>query len=416
VPLALSHPRPELEYVIDDTGAQIIVAHDELFDRVRYIAESRNIRLLSVKSLLECPETEMPHVDENRRAMIIYTSGTTGRPKGVVTTHRNITASITTLIHAWEWSSEDFILNVLPLHHVHGIINIVSCALWSGARCEFMPKFDADRVWERLAQGDLTLFMAVPTIYSKLIQAWEDKAPDHRDALSRGAAKLRLMVSGSAALPVPVLETWERITGHRLLERYGMTEIGMALSNPLHAERKPGHVGMPLPNVQVRLIDESGEPAQAGTPGEIQVKGPSVFLEYWNRPEETRKAFQEGWFRTGDIAILRQGSYAILGRSGADIIKTGGYKVSALEIENILLEHPDVREASVVGVDDPTWGQVVCAALVMAPESVLTPESLRDWAKERLASYKAPSRILFLSKLPRNSMGKVEKPRLALMF
>jgi len=185
--------------------------------------------------------------------MILYTSGTTSKPKGVVTTHANIEAQITGLVNAWEWEKDDYILNILPLHHVHGIINVMSCALWSGACCEFLPKFDAKTVWKIIESGRLTLFMAVPTIYYKLISYWEEASSEEQQKMSKAASKLRLMVSGSAALPVPVLEKWRSISSQTLLERYGMTEIGMGLSNSYRNERRPGHVGLPLPSVEMRL-------------------------------------------------------------------------------------------------------------------------------------------------------------------
>ena len=232
---------------------------------------------------------------------------------------------------------------------MHGIVNVLACALWSGARCDMLGQFDALETWARIARGDLTLFMAVPTIYHKLIAAWEAAPPERRREWSAGCGRMRLMVSGSAALPVRTLERWREISGHTLLERYGMTEIGMALSNPLRGERRPGFVGTPLPGVEVRLVDERGAPVVAGTPGELQVRGPTVFLEYWRRPDATAAAFQDGWFRTGDVAALERGSYRILGRSSVDIIKTGGYKISALEIEEVLRTHPAVAECAVGG-------------------------------------------------------------------
>ncbi len=189
-----------------------------------------------------------------------------------------------------------------------------------------------------------------------------------------------------------------------------MTEMGMALSNPVHGERRPGHVGTPLPFVDLRLVDEAGDPVGPEEPGEIQVRGPGVFQEYWNRPDATPAAFIDGWFRTGDIAVLKAGAYAIMGRSSVDIIKTGGYKVSALEIEDCLLGHPDIAECAVVGLEDLTWGEHIAVALVFKPEKSLTLDSLRAWAKERLASYKIPSRMLPVDQLPRNAMGKVTKP------
>ena len=199
--------------------------------------------------------------------MILYTSGTTSKPKGVVTTHANVAAQIKSLVDAWEWSASDRILLCLPLHHVHGIINVVGCALWSGATCEMLPRFDANAVWDRIAGGELTLFMAVPTVYTKLIAAWDAASPARRAELSQACSRLRLMVSGSAALPVSTLQRWQEISGHTLLERYGMTEIGMALSNPLRGERVPGSVGTPLPGVEVRLVDEHGNSRCPGLAG-----------------------------------------------------------------------------------------------------------------------------------------------------
>jgi malonyl-CoA/methylmalonyl-CoA synthetase len=224
------------------------------------------------------------------------------------------------------------------------------------------------------------------------------------------------MVCGSAALPVPLLEAWRTATGHVLLERYGMTEIGMALSNPLHGPRRPGTVGRPLPGVEVRLVDDAGRPAAAGESGEIEVRGGNVFLEYWGRPSETAAAFRDGWFRTGDIASCRDGVYSILGRSNIDIIKTGAYKVSALEIEQELLGRDDVEECAVVGVPDDEWGERVAAAVKWRAGAGASLEELRAWCKERLAVYKVPSRLLAVPELPRNAMGKVVKKDVAALF
>jgi len=292
---------------------------------------------------------------------------------------------------------------------VHGIINVLTCALWAGARCEVLPKFDAERVWARIAAGELTLFMAVPTIYGKLIHAWEAADAERRRAWSAGCAppRLRLMVSGSAALPVQRLGRWREITGHVLLERYGMTEIGMALSNPLVGERRPGFVGTPLPGVDVRLVPGTGE---------IEVRGTTVFLEYWRRPDATSEAFRDGWFRTGDVAVMEHGAYRILGRSSVDIIKTGGYKVSALEVEEVLRTHPAIAECAVVGVEDPEWGERICAAVERRGAVDLTLAALQAWAKERLAPYKIPRALRSVPALPRNAMGKVTKSEVAALF
>ncbi len=416
VPLPLGSPSAELEYFVDDTQAVALVVDAAGESVLAPIAAGRGLRLLRCDEALVGTAGPLPEVDRKRRAMILYTSGTTSRPKGVVTTHENVTAQVTTLVDAWRWSADDRILLCLPLHHVHGIVNVVSCALWSGALCEMLPRFDANTVWERIASGSLTLFMAVPTIYVKLISAWEAASPQRRAVLSQSCTRLRLMVSGSAALPVSTLNRWKEITGHTLLERYGMTEIGMALSNPLHGERVPGSVGTPLPGVEVQLLDEQGEAVASDTPGEIEVRGSCVFKEYWGKPEATQQSFRNGWFQTGDVAVIENGRYRILGRTNIDIIKTGGHKVSALEVEEQLREHPAIAECAVVGVPDSEWGQRVAAAVVLRANEDLNLEQLRSWGKERLASYKIPSRLLIVDALPRNAMGKVTKPAIVDLF
>lgn len=414
VPLCLSHPEPELAYVLDDTAAAFVVADGGREELLRRLAAERGAAFLSSDCTHVHPEGPLPRVARESPALILYTSGTTGRPKGVVLSHRNLDATIYALIEAWGWTAGDRIVHVLPLHHTHGIVNALLCGLRVGATVEMLPAFDAGAVWDRFKDEAVTLFMAVPTIYNRMIADWEAADPGERERRSAGARRLRLMVSGSAALPVPVLERWREITGHTLLERYGMTEIGMALSNPLHGERRPGTVGAPLPGVEIRLLDEEGNDVEPGEPGEIHVRGPAVFHRYWERPEETEAAFRDGWFRTGDIAVVEDGVYRILGRQSVDIIMTGGYKVSALEIENVLGGHPEITECAVVGVPDPDWGEAVCAAL-LARRGVARDE-LRDWARERLAPYKLPRRVLTVDELPKNAMGKVTKPAVRALF
>lgn len=417
VPLCISHPLPEVEYVIADSGAEIIIADPMFREKLQALAEKKRIRFILTLEALQAEAVELPNISEDRRAMILYTSGTTSRPKGVVTTHRNITSQITTLIEAWGWTAEDHILHVLPLHHTHGIINALLCPLWAGAVCEMLPQFDAGTVWDRFMRGDITVFMAVPTVYIKLIEFWENVTEGERRKMSQACARMRLMVSGSAALPVSVFEKWKAISGHTLLERYGMTEIGMAISNPLRGERRPGYIGLPLPRVQIRLVDESGNEIKSEeVPGEIQVKGPSVFREYWQKPQAAKEVFKEGWFCSGDIAVKENGYYRILGRNSVDIIKTGGYKVSALEIEEILRTHPHIKESAVVGVEDSQWGERVCAAVTLQNNAPLELEELRRWAKEKMAAYKIPSRLLIVKELPRNVMGKVTKPEVKALF
>jgi malonyl-CoA/methylmalonyl-CoA synthetase len=417
VPLAVSHPAAELEHVVADSGASLIVADTSSAAALAPLARRARARLVRTEDALRAAPAEgLPHLGSARRAMIVYTSGTTGKPKGVVSTHETIGAQIAALVEAWEWRPSDRLLLVLPLHHVHGIINGLGSALAVRAVCEIMPAFDAPAVWERFASGEITVFTAVPTIYKRLIDAWDAALPAERARWSHGVRTLRLMMCGSAALPAATLERWRQISGHTLLERYGMTEIGMALSNPLHGERRPGCVGTPLPGVEVRVVDEGGTPVAEGVAGELEVRGPNVFREYWQRPEETARAFRDGWFRTGDVAVLEAGAYRLLGRTSVDIIKTGGFKVSALEIEEVLRTHPCIAECAVVGVPDEEWGERVSAAVELHPGAALSLDELQQWARERLAPYKVPRGIRTVASLPRNALGKVVKGEVAALF
>jgi malonyl-CoA/methylmalonyl-CoA synthetase len=412
VPLGTALPPPELRYALADAGATVAVADDAHRSRLEPLAAELGIAFRSVDDLLAPADTpELPEVSDDRGALVLYTSGTTGRPKGVLHTHASLAAQCASLSEAWAWSPEDRIALVLPLHHVHGIVNVVGCALWNGATCELLGSFDAGAAWERIAGGEVTLFMAVPTIYRRLIDAWDAADPATRERWSAGARVVRLMVSGSAALPVPTLDRWRELTGHVLLERYGMTEFGMALSNTLD-RRVPGHVGWPLPGVEVRLVGDGGTRVAPGEPGQIMVRSRGMFREYWKRPEATAAACVDGWFATGDVAVASDDGYRILGRQSVDIIKTGGEKVSALEIEEVLRRHPAVTDCAVVGLPDTEWGERVAAAVVVRPGTDLDLEALRAWAKQHLAAYKAPTRIKLVADLPRNALGKVTKPDL----
>jgi malonyl-CoA/methylmalonyl-CoA synthetase len=417
VPLAVSYPPAELDYVIRDSGASLVVGDATTAATLLPLARAARARFVRTEDAMRsAPAEGLPHLGSNRRAMIIYTSGTTGRPKGVVTTHQAIGAQIASLVEAWRWTPADHVRLVLPLHHVHGIINGLGSALAVRATCEILPSFDADAVWSRLGSGEVTVFTAVPTIYHRLIACWESAPAEVRQHWSTGVGSLRLMMSGSAALPVRTLERWRDISGHTLLERYGMTEIGMALSNPVVGERRPGFVGSPLPDVDVRLVDESGADVAEGAPGEVEVRGPTVFLEYWRRPEDTRAAFRDGWFRTGDVALVEKGSYRLLGRTNIDIIKTGGFKVSALEIEEVLRTHPAIAECAVVGVSDEDRGECVSAAVELRAGASLSLDDLQQWARPYLAPYKVPRALRQVAALPRNAMGKVVKPDVAGLF
>jgi malonyl-CoA/methylmalonyl-CoA synthetase len=415
VPLCLTHPLPSLQYVLEDTEALIIVVSPGYENLLKAYASANNIHLIVLGSEELTSNMVLPNIDATRAALILYTSGTTNKPKGVVLTHANLEAQMENLVQAWEWTESDHTLCVLPLHHVHGIVNVVGCSLFSGATCEFIPSFSAEKIFALFLEGKINVFMAVPTIYYKLITYWEGLSATEQQRLYNAMKQFRLMVCGSAALPVSTMEKWETISGHVLLERYGMTEIGMALSNPYRGKRRAGHVGVALPNVEVRLVDENFEPVAAGEQGEIQVRGGNVFREYWRRPEETKKEFTtEGWFKTGDVAVVDDGYYRIVGRSSVDIIKSGGYKISALEIEEVLREHSMIKDCAVAGIPDDEWGELVVAAV----ESVegFDPAAVNNWIRERMPAYKTPKRYLVVESLPRNAMGKVVKNDVKKLF
>ncbi|XP_042558221.1 malonate--CoA ligase ACSF3, mitochondrial [Dipodomys spectabilis] len=450
VPLYRKHPEAQLEYFIRDSRSSLVVAGQEYEELLGPVVSRLRVPLLPLTPAVYheaaegTTEAQVPdRVWRDRGAMIFYTSGTTGSPKGALSTHRNLAAVVTGLVHAWAWTRDDVILHVLPLHHVHGVVNKLLCPLWVGATCVMLPEFSAQQVWEKFLSSEtprINMFMAVPTIYSKLIEYYNRHfTQPHVQDFVRAVCeeKIRLMVSGSAALPIPVLERWKSATGHTLLERYGMTEIGMALSNPLAAARLPGSVGTPLPGVEVRIVSES--PQKEGCPyavhaegnergtkvtpgfeekeGELLVRGPSVFREYWDKPEETKKAFTpDGWFRTGDTAVFKDGKYWIRGRTSVDIIKTGGYKVSALEIERHLLTHPSITDVAVIGVPDLTWGQRVTAVVSLQKGHSLSHRDLKAWARDLLVPYAVPSELLLVEAIPRNQMGKVNKKDLVRQF
>jgi malonyl-CoA/methylmalonyl-CoA synthetase len=418
VPLHPAHPVAELAGLVADADPAAVLASDQLGEVAATLTAPHELPVVLLSDADDAaadPTAVLSTASPDRPALMVFTSGTTGRPKGVVHTHASIGAQIRAMVDAWGWSGEDRTLLVLPLHHVHGIVNVTLTPLWVGAVCEAPGSFDAVATWERLASGELTVFMAVPTIYARLLSAWDDADDATRRRWSEGAGGLRLMVSGSAALPVSVLERWRSITGQVLLERYGMTEVGMALGNTLE-RRVPGHVGVPFPGVRTRLVDDAGHDVADGEPGELWLQGPQVFTEYWRRPDATAEAFEDGWFVTGDVAVETAEGFRLLGRSSVDILKTGGEKVSALEIEEAFRTHPAVHDCAVVGLPDLEWGDRVAIAVVAVVGEDLDPETLRSWGKERLAPAKVPTRFLVVADLPRNAMGKVTKAAVRDLF
>lgn len=414
VPLCVKHPYVSIKYVVEDTQAEAVIFSKKYAELIQPLFDDFDLEGILLESIVD-KKGDLPNITLDRRAMILYTSGTTGKPKGVVTTHQNIEAQIVALVTSWEWHKTDHILNILPLHHVHGIINILSCALWTEACCEFLPKFDAKNIFHVFCKKEVNLFMAVPTIYYKLMNYWNQLPTQKQQEISTALKDFRLMVSGSAALPISTLEKWRNISGHTLLERYGMTEMGMAISNPYRGERKPGHIGQPLSGITIRIADENNNAITDGRSGEIQVKGANIFKEYWKKPKATTDTFIDGWFKTGDIAVLENGYYRILGRNSVDIIKSGGYKISALEIEEVLRKHPAIKDCGVVGIPDEEWGEIIGASLILEEEQDIVA-GLKEWLKDKLPSYQLPRRYIIQTDLPRNVMGKVTKKELQKIF
>ena len=417
VPLSPLHAAPELAHVVEDAAPLVRVASAALAPRLDSLPSPPGGQdLLRAEDLVSFPAGSDPLAppDATADALMLYTSGTTGRPKGVRLTHAALAATVTSLEEAWRWRRDDRLLHVLPLHHTHGLIVALLGALWAGAETRFMA-FEAADVWSALAGA--TVFMAVPTIYAKLMQAHAAADRETRARWAAAARALRLCTSGSASLPASLLEAFRDATGQTILERYGMTEIGMALSNPYDGPRVPGAVGKELPGVSVDIVDEAGRPTAAGEPGELRVRTPQMFSAYHGDAAATAASFDEdGRFRTGDTGTRdADGVVRLLGRTSIDIIKSGGYKLSALEIEAVLLEHPAVAEVAVTGVPDATWGERVTAWVVARGTPAGTPLTLADlqtFARERLAPYKLPRALELVAELPRNAMGKVQKQRL----
>ncbi|MES1205896.1 MAG: acyl-CoA synthetase [Pseudomonadota bacterium] len=421
VPVSTQQTAPELEHMAATAAPRATVVGDGVSERLdawmRGPGAARIGRRMDMAALearagtpvgaaAEHPATSAGPHDP---ALMLFTSGTTGKPKGVTLSHAGIAATVDALHGAWRWRADDRLLHALPLNHTHGLIVALLGALRAGANVQFTA-FDAVAVWEAFAGA--TVFMAVPTMYVRLVEALRAAAPAARARWIAGARSLRLATSGSAALPPSLLNAFAEATGQTILERYGMTEIGMALSNPYDGPRVPGSVGLPLPGVTIDIIDEQEDPVAVGEPGELRVRSPQLFLGYHGDPEATATAHDAaGRFRTGDTGVrARDGTIRLLGRTSVDILKSGGYKLSALEIEDALRAHPAVADIAVIGVPDPVWGDCVTACVVArdgAPAPTL--DDLRAFARDVLAPYKLPRAVRVLAALPRNPMGKIQK-------
>ncbi|CAG9124689.1 unnamed protein product [Plutella xylostella] len=484
VPLTPLHPADMLKYFLEDSDSKLVICTQEFEKLLRPVAiDASKPLLISTRdkevSAQVCQSNETKEASSledlgrsnmwygGQDALIIYTSGTTSKPKGVIFTHTMLQTQIAALHTAWGYSAEDVVLHTLPLHHIHGQLNSLNASLASGARINMLPRFAPHTVWARLlAMNDdvkPTVFHGVPAMYAALVAAHtkmfgDGKTTDYVRGTLEG--RVRLMCAGSAPLPSTLAERWFEITGIRLLERYGMSEAGMALSNPYTPVegRTVSSVGHPLPGIAAQLATEvDGEmkplltvetpmcetqiclqrlgasddpPLQSdnfewkppvitehtastdGThQGELLLKGPGIFSRYLNRPPSlnSKDFTADGWFRTGDTAAFEDNKFKIMGRTSMDIIKTGGYKVSALQVESAILEHPSVADAAALGIEDPAYGEIVSAVVQLKPNESLTLGELKRHTGKKLAPYQLPKTMLVVEQMPRNVMGKLDK-------
>lgn len=401
VPVNILYRERELAHILRDAQARAVVAAGDLPSGSRLETCPVWLRDELNRELPNHSEARpRANIDGDSTAAVVYTSGTTGTSKGAVLTHNNFAANALSLLTAWQITHEDRFLLTLPLFHVHGLGNGLHCWLASGCRMRLAERFESQKAAETFLDFRPTLFFGVPTIYVRLLEI----AAEPARAIG---GFMRLFVSGSAPLPAQVLEEFHGLFGHTILERYGMTETLMNMANPYTGEHRPGSVGKPLPGVSVRLLNPEGKPAVDGEMGEVYVRGPNVFAGYWQNEEATRNCFVDGFFKTGDLAIRATDGYYTLQGRRSDLIISGGFNTYPREIEEFLLEQPEVAEAAVVGISDRLRGEVPVAYVVM--RSSCEPSQLEQRCREKLASFKVPRAFYVVESLPRNAMGKIQK-------
>ena len=410
-PLNPAYKSAELEYFLTNAEPAVVVcdaADEALISPIATAAGARRILTLnadgsgSLCSAARSAAPEFTTVPRNRddMAALLYSSGTTGVPKGIMLSHGNLLSNTEALVTAWGFTDNDRLLHALPIFHVHGLFVAIGCTLLCGASMRWLAAYKVDDIVRYLPE--CTVMMGVPTYYTRLLAH-----PECTRELCRG---VRLFISGSAPLLSETFEAFEARTGHRILERYGMTETNMNTSNPLDGERKPGTVGPPLPGVEVRITDDAGSTVAAGTIGNLQVRGPNVFVGYWKLPDKTAEDMTaDGFFNTGDKGVIDADGYvAIVGRA-KDVVITGGLNVYPKEVELFIDDLPGIRESAVIGVPHPDFGEGVVAVVVAEAAADLTEDQLINACKAELADFKVPKRVLFVDELPRNTMAKVQK-------
>jgi malonyl-CoA/methylmalonyl-CoA synthetase len=402
VPVNILYRDREITHILNDSDPVAVIANEA--EHIPAGAPLWLLEELRSEAQGQPPTRQVLVRDGDEPAALVYTSGTTGASKGAVLSHNVLAVNALNLLACWRITSHDRLLLTLPLFHVHGLGNGVHCWLISGCRMRLTTRFEHEHAATWLDEFAATLFFGVPTMYVRLLDTDPELA-------ARIGGHMRLFVSGSAPLPSHVLENFGRLYGHTILERYGMSETLMNISNPYIGERRPGSVGLPLPGVSVRNLDQDGNPVQDGETGELHLRGSNVFSGYWRRPDATAAAFREGWFRTGDLAMREPDGYYVLQGRRSDLIISGGFNIYPREIEEFLLEQSGVSDVAVASSPDPVRGEVPVAYVV--PRGEFDGAALEAACRGHLASFKVPRRFVAVEKLPRTALGKVQKHLLA---
>jgi malonyl-CoA/methylmalonyl-CoA synthetase len=421
VPLNPGFKQSEMEYFIHDTDPKLLLSGPVQGAMIKKIAPSLNTLVIDTQKRYQdldffksASDVITPvEIGPDDPALIIYTSGTTGKPKGAILTQKNLVHDSKNVIEIWEITEFDVLCHALPLYHVHGLAFALHTSLMAGSHVRMLDQFSPQTVVEVLSKKEdahpCTVFMAVPSMYGKLLDYLGDKKLDFEH--------MRLWTSGSAPLLPKDFERIRGVFGKEPVEREGMSETGMNFSNPLRGVRKPGSIGLPLPNLQVRIVDPvTLQDVKAGETGEIWLKGPAVTPGYWKKPEETARTFEKGWFRTGDLGNVDEQGYFYLTDRIKHIIISGGENISPKEVESVINQIEEVVESSVVGITDEKWGEKVVAAIVPKSGAHMEPEDIRDFCKQHLHNWKCPKDLVFLEELPKNTMGKVLKEEVKKFF
>ncbi len=411
LPLNTAYTPHELDYFLGDARPRVFIGDPERIEQLDALLSRRQVP--HVLSLDAAGHGSLPDASRGTPAefntwpsagddvaVILYTSGTTGRPKGAMITHDNLAANAAALRQTWGWRNDDVLLHALPIFHIHGLFVACHSVLLGGGKLLWLPGFDVAQVMRALPES--TVMMGVPTFYTRLL--------DQPDFDAETCRTMRLFISGSAPLRIQTFEEFRHRTGHTILERYGMTETGMNTSNPLNGPRKPGTVGLPLPGVELRIVDANEQTVSPDTTGQLQVRGPNVFKGYWKMPDQTAEAFTaDGFFRTGDLASQDQDGYITIVGRDKDLIISGGLNVYPREVESVIDQLEGIQESAVFGVPHPDFGEAVCAVVVPADAAQLEETAIITALKQRLANFKVPKRVFIMTALPRNTMGKVQK-------